>query len=1003
MIVSIFYFIFSSCVLKMAANILVSSNYINCVSYNLHGFNQGITYLTSLCSSNIDLILLQETWLINESFLRLCDEFKTNYTLFCSSSMDERLSAGLLKGRPFGGLAIMVHNKLVSSFSRLECIKVNPNFLIIKADKLLIINVYLPSVISYNVKDSLILILDEIVDTCLNFTDCHVLCGGDYNCNVTLKNSTAELINSKLYAIDVSHCFNYFKSNLDSLYSFAVPNRNAYSLIDFFFCSEAVGKAIVSVDIVDHPDNFSDHLPVHMSFSSDSLFFHPPNHSLPIPSTQINLDDPNNDHISFIWDDNCKSHYYELTRLNFADLQELCAKHSLSDLLNLMPDLFTAEGANSLYKNFVHMLLNCSMECFEICSSIKKSTSKWWWDPSLKKAKARSLNFFMKWKYSGFVINTPEHQSYLQVKKEYKNLIQVKKREASGSLSDKLLNSLTERHAQKFWRIWQSTFKTQNNSHGYAFNNLNSDLEIANHLASSHRENCSPNNKDLDESSKADYYDHKILFNKSNVVEKLFIDNDLINKAIQKIANGTAAGHDNIYVEHFKFAHPSVPFIFKTILNIFLMIDEVPLDFGLGLVTPIPKFKGCKKHVTEEDFRGITLNVIPSKIFEHCILPSLVNLPSSQRQFGFKKGLSCLNAISIVRKTCQYFNSKGNTVSAALVDIKKAFDKSSFWGILRLLQKHSINPNVINILEHWFLISTARTKWNNVLSDPVVLLSGVRQGGILSPLLFSAYIDTVLSKLESSSLGCFINKRCFNSFLYADDLILLSISVSDLQDLLNTAVETFESLNLKINSNKTVCLRVGSRFMSPCKLMSAGGSDLSWVDEAKYLGIFFKSGKKLSCNWQSARSSYYKALNSLLSVLGSNPSIQVALALIRASCFPILTYGLAALHLSPAEQSQFTFVYNCVFAKLFSIKEVNTIEQCQFFCNFWPFRVLYEYHRFNFLKLCFANTSSCNFESPDYEDFCDLINIAEKYSFNMSDSKGCVKFKIWKFLEHSLL
>ena len=59
-------------------------------------------------------------------------------------------------------------------------------------------------------------------------------------------------------------------------------------------------------------------------------------------------------------------------------------------------------------------------------------------------------------------------------------------------------------------------------------------------------------------------------------------------------------------------------------------------------------------------------------------------------------------------------------------------------------------------------------------------ISGVSQGGILSPLLFPAYVDSVLEKLCNSKLGCFVKCRCFNSYMFADDLILLSISISDL-------------------------------------------------------------------------------------------------------------------------------------------------------------------------------------------------------------------------------
>ena len=72
-------------------------------------------------------------------------------------------------------------------------------------------------------------------------------------------------------------------------------------------------------------------------------------------------------------------------------------------------------------------------------------------------------------------------------------------------------------------------------------------------------------------------------------------------------------------------------------------------------------------------------------------------------------------------------------------------------------------------------------KWGLKISTFFSLTSGVRQGGILSPALFAVYVDDVLNKLENSKLGCVIKNKCVNSFMYADDLILLSISIHDMQ------------------------------------------------------------------------------------------------------------------------------------------------------------------------------------------------------------------------------
>ena len=62
---------------------------------------------------------------------------------------------------------------------------------------------------------------------------------------------------------------------------------------------------------------------------------------------------------------------------------------------------------------------------------------------------------------------------------------------------------------------------------------------------------------------------------------------------------------------------------------------------------PIPKLKDCRvKSMSCDDFRGIAISPILSKVFEYCLLDKYGNfLTSSDIQFGFKKSLDCRNAI----------------------------------------------------------------------------------------------------------------------------------------------------------------------------------------------------------------------------------------------------------------------------------------------------------------------------------------------------------------------
>ena len=91
----------------------------------------------------------------------------------------------------------------------------------------------------------------------------------------------------------------------------------------------------------------------------------------------------------------------------------------------------------------------------------------------------------------------------------------------------------------------------------------------------------------------------------------------------------------------------------------------------------------------------------------------------------------------------------------------------------------------------------------------VSLETGVRQGSTLSPKLFALFVDEVLVRLNQSGLGCHIKGLCFNAIMYADDLLLISISITDLQQMIDICTGVLDSCNLDINSSKTVGLRIG--------------------------------------------------------------------------------------------------------------------------------------------------------------------------------------------------
>ena len=113
---------------------------LSIVSYNCHGFNNGLSYLPVLLDS-FDVILLQEHWLSDSELTKLCfSGFVTN----AISGFDDSV---LLHGRPFGGCAILYRQNFVSSIKQVKT--PSRRFCAVMIDchncHCLLINIYFPT------------------------------------------------------------------------------------------------------------------------------------------------------------------------------------------------------------------------------------------------------------------------------------------------------------------------------------------------------------------------------------------------------------------------------------------------------------------------------------------------------------------------------------------------------------------------------------------------------------------------------------------------------------------------------------------------------------------------------------------------------------------------------------------------------------------------------------------------------------------------------------------
>ena len=76
-----------------------------------------------------------------------------------------------------------------------------------------------------------------------------------------------------------------------------------------------------------------------------------------------------------------------------------------------------------------------------------------------------------------------------------------------------------------------------------------------------------------------------------------------------------------------------------------------------------------------------------------------------------------------------------------LLDAAKAFDKVAFNVLFNKLRDRSMCPRITKFLHHMYTNQSCYVKWGNEHSDSFNVSNGVKQGGVISPLLFSCYID----------------------------------------------------------------------------------------------------------------------------------------------------------------------------------------------------------------------------------------------------------------------
>lgn len=379
------------------------------------------------------------------------------------------------------------------------------------------------------------------------------------------------------------------------------------------------------------------------------------------------------------------------------------------------------------------------------------------------------------------------------------------------------------------------------------------------------------------------------------------ITQEEIRLAMGNLKCNKAAGPDLVIAEMLKHSLDILVPCLVLLFNKILDTGIYPHGWTGAIIVPI--HKGGNKD-NPDNYRGISLLNILGKVFTSILNKRLMiwaeeNGKIAEEQGGFRAGYSTADNIYILYAIVQrYFLRSSGKVYVCFVDYKKAFDTVNRNILWNTLKKNGVGGKMLRLLRNMYqnVRSCVRCPTDN-LTDFFQSSLGVRQGCVLSPTLFSFFINELALEIANNGdFGIQLSPSLVQILimLFADDVFLASYCVKGLQkqiDVLQSFSDKF-SMTINLAKTKIVVFRKGG-FLSAREKWWYGGEQIETVNSYKYLGLKFTSRlSMLSLVDELATKAKIRTCQILrcLYKLG-NVQADVFFKIFDAQVLPVLMYG----------------------------------------------------------------------------------------------------------------
>ncbi|XP_063952192.1 uncharacterized protein LOC135153482, partial [Lytechinus pictus] len=735
-------------------------------------------------------------------------------------------------------------------------------------------------------------ILEEIQCIMQQNRSSSVIIGGDLNVdlhNKERKKRAFNILDSFMAENDLV-CLSRTLGDSEA-YTYQSDDGTKRSNIDTFLThSKSAGDFSNLLIYNDEPLNLSDHSPIKVTWSPASSTVSEARTHHTVPSNPLRRP-------KVKWKELSKQMIKEL----YTEPLDVASEDILVSLADVMPDENLLDFVTARLQS---ALVQTSMNLPHTKGN-GRGKGKTEWSPEVEECYQRHINMWKDWKRSGEDKNSPVGVLSADLKKAFR----AKLRQARAACRNGLLSRIEEADEHND-RLFYTLVKEQGPGSDVHQLNLGGltysgpDIiqgwtrhfqDLATPSVSSPTQVLNPTHPENIDS---------LVIHHPQGLDHLFTSKEL-SQAISSLRPGKASGPDNISPEHLMYTGCTTRILILIMMNWMIHLKHIPLSLKDGLV--IPLFKGGNKNPTDPgNYRGITLTPVLGKLLELLVKPKLSQHLQEHQipdplQFGFQRERSCTLTGKALDLVIEVYKSLNQPLYIAMLDAQKVFDTVWQDGLLSKIAVTRPPTVLLDTISEFYNSCSSKVFWKHEVGPSFPVLQGVRQGGVLSPMLYTLYINDLIKRLREYHLGCSVGNLYVGVIAFADDIALLSNEPMELQQMLNVTFHYTKEWKYKINPSKSAIIVLNQDLLNSDNSWQINGEPIAQVSSHKHLGIV----RTDNLQYDYAADAITKGYRSFYALVGTSPLgarvvPHVAAKLWKTFCVPRMIFGCSSIPFSRA-------------------------------------------------------------------------------------------------------